>query len=153
MWWNPVTIQDIVLGSWVYKTTSGTATCPNHGGTYDVEFYACSYCGSVGKKAYCTNSKGPHYFIRTTYSSHECSNVTCQTCKGSGKINSTKTCTNCSSGKVNCSTCSGSGKANHSACSGSGRINSSTNCSHGLGYGNSHYYCSLHGNIVNQYHK
>lgn len=97
-------------------------------GTNHQKSTTCSNCNGTGK-------------ITTT--------PNCSSCSGSGK----KTCSRCSgSGRIICSDCLGAGKKNHSACNGNGYILTPYNCIHGKGPNNSHYYCSSHGNDVQQYH-
>ncbi len=61
---------------------------------------------------------------------------------GSGKVQTLDTCNNCS----------GHGKISHSLCNGRGYLLQTYNCAHGKNGGSSHYYCSSHGNDVQQYH-
>lgn len=82
------------------------------------------------------------------------SGSTCTTCGGSGRVTSMTNCSSCGAlGEVNHTTCSGTGKINHTTCNGTGKVKTSNNCTHGKAPNISHYYCSLHGNDVIQYHK
>ena len=57
-----------------------------------------------------------------------------------------------SSGRVSCSNCAGSGVSQCDTCGGSGTRAIQYNCGHGFGPNRTHYYCSVHGNSVSQYH-
>ena len=120
---------------------------------HNIQYRCCSYScaksqaeswGKIGsahkKSGTCSNCNGTGKITTTP---------NCSSCSGSGK----KTCSRCSgSGRIICSDCLGAGKKNHSACNGNGYILTPYNCIHGKGPNNSHYYCSSHGNDVQQYH-
>ena len=81
-------------------------------------------------------------FRHTTYL------VPCGTCNGSQYVD----CGACKvTGKVLCSACNGNGSTSCGKCLGSGSSQSKQNCvSHDSW--TSHYYCSIHGNSVSEYH-
>ena len=72
---------------------------------------------------------------------------------GGGHSTVTKRCSSCGgSGKRTCSSCNGNYSWECTTCKGAGTTTVPTNCSHGFGPNTVHYYCSNHGNNVNQYH-
>jgi tellurite resistance protein len=108
----------------------GVITCHNCAGNKRVDCSACNgsnkikcrSCGGDGKKV---NKMDTISAVSSSTRSTRIVQKTCGTCSGKGK----NQCTNCTSGKVSCSTCSGNGKLTCSDCDGHKKIT----CSHCYG--------------------
>jgi len=134
----------IVGGTFVVKTRQSSSrfkgTCSVCGqlktGGYGWYAYpGCNRCSnekSISSGNKCSSSCAYQYGQSLRGIGDKClATITCTTCKGNKTVTVTPNCGNCS---------------------GTGKVQTPTNCSHGRGPNSSHYYCSNHGNNVNQYH-